>query len=373
MENRRILPSDAWKNYRKNLALPVLDSSEVLTVVLRFLKDLIRILKVMGKVIEEQFEASDDILTPDVVLNINCLGNLPAVDALVEKETKQGINSDVNPDVEILNKFDVLSELIEVNEAEELDSNNEIVVEEGEILESITESDLNVSDKGLVQQPEVSRNENLDMPVINPYVGGNQASEKKSKHFKELRSLGSGNVIPHNRKRMVDLTPTISGDRNAPPRKGLSPTMSVNAFPEKMTGISNSTQVIREPDLEKMPVLSPIMGKGKQTMVEEEERESKGERERGSYEGEFVRGFIKVSPSKDPSSSSPIIILSSLGILERSTSASDQGSGSLPTLGERERMKGSPPTLEECERTKGSLPILGEFEWKKVLFLTWRV
>ncbi|KAI0524542.1 hypothetical protein KFK09_003916 [Dendrobium nobile] len=45
-------------------------------------------LMVMGNLLEEQFEASDDILTPDAVLNVNSLGNLPVVDALVEKEAK---------------------------------------------------------------------------------------------------------------------------------------------------------------------------------------------------------------------------------------------------------------------------------------------
>ncbi|PKU80353.1 hypothetical protein MA16_Dca005884 [Dendrobium catenatum] len=68
---------------------------------------------------------------------------------------------------------------------------------------------------------------------------------------------------------------------------------------------------------------------------ESQERESKGERERGSCEGEFMIGFTKVAPSKDPSSSSPVIIPSSLGVLERSTSTSDQGS--LPASGGRKK------------------------------------
>ncbi|KAI0530840.1 hypothetical protein KFK09_000388 [Dendrobium nobile] len=109
--------------------------------------------KMMGKLIEEHVEANNDILTPNAVVN--------------------GINSDVNHVVEILNKFDVLSELIEVNEAEVFDSKNVIGVEEGEILESNTELAFNVSDKGLIQQPEDSRKEDMELSAhlwveINP-------------------------------------------------------------------------------------------------------------------------------------------------------------------------------------------------------------
>ncbi|PKU67413.1 hypothetical protein MA16_Dca021126 [Dendrobium catenatum] len=155
--------------------------------------------------IEEQFEASDDILSPEVVVDVNSGGILPDAEGMV------GINSNVKPGVETLNKFDVLSELLDSNEAKDLDAKNENGMEEGEILESNTEPDFNGSDNGLIQQPEFSRNENKDLPVINPSMGGNQSSEKNSKLFKELRSLGSSNVIPHNRKVGSGRTKKVGG------------------------------------------------------------------------------------------------------------------------------------------------------------------
>ncbi|PKU74440.1 ATP synthase subunit alpha, mitochondrial [Dendrobium catenatum] len=67
----------------------------------------------------------------------------------------------------------------------------------------------------------------------------------------------------------ADLPPAISGDRNAPLWKELSSATSVKAFSEKTMGFGNLTLVIRELDLDKMPVLSPVVGKGNQIIVEE--------------------------------------------------------------------------------------------------------
>ncbi|KAI0530876.1 hypothetical protein KFK09_000424 [Dendrobium nobile] len=66
---------------------------------------------------------------------------------------------------------------------------------------------------------------------------------------------------------MVELTLAISGNRNAPPWIGISSFLTVKTFVDKSSGI-----VIQEPAQNKMPVLSPIEGKGKQVMVDEAEQ-----------------------------------------------------------------------------------------------------
>ncbi|PKU87600.1 hypothetical protein MA16_Dca016919 [Dendrobium catenatum] len=88
--------------------------------------------------------------------------------------------------------------------------------------------------------------------------------------------------------------------------------------------------------------------------ISKEERESKGER--GSYEEEFLRDFTKVTPSKDLSSSSLIIILNFLEVLKRSNSASNQGS--LPASGGKKGV-GFSSCFWRKQKELGSLPHLG--------------
>ncbi|PKU83077.1 hypothetical protein MA16_Dca007748 [Dendrobium catenatum] len=166
-------------------------------------------LKVMGELLEEQFENNENILNPDAFVNVNSLASVPATDTPVDKEDKHVNNSGVNQGVEILNKFDVLSELTECNEAKTI---NEIGMEEGEIVGSVTEPDFSTPNEGSAQQQNVSRVEDLELPVNIPSLGGIPSTEKKSKLVKERRSLGSGNVIPHNRKVGGRRTKKVGGD-----------------------------------------------------------------------------------------------------------------------------------------------------------------
>ncbi|KAI0515960.1 hypothetical protein KFK09_008631 [Dendrobium nobile] len=117
-------------------------------------------LKVMGQLLEEQFENNENILNPDAVNN-----------------------SGVNQGVEILKKFDVLSELTECNEAGTI---NEIGMEEGEIVGSVTELGFSTPNEGSAKQQKVSRVKDLELPVNIPSLGGIPSTEKNLNLLKNL-------------------------------------------------------------------------------------------------------------------------------------------------------------------------------------------
>ncbi|PKU72756.1 hypothetical protein MA16_Dca017457 [Dendrobium catenatum] len=115
-------------------------------------------------------------------------------------KTKQMFDKEVNMAVDTNNKFGALSDL-EEDVREETDAAiDKGTMEEGEILEYTSEGDVVKEDKAeklrTLNAKEVVTAKNLSDSSLE----GNLSLDKKTKLTKELKSLGVGNIIAHNRK-----------------------------------------------------------------------------------------------------------------------------------------------------------------------------
>ncbi|XP_020672717.1 uncharacterized protein LOC110092487 [Dendrobium catenatum] len=130
-------------------------------------------LKVMGKLEKEQDKSNKEIFIPGTGVSEAC-------------------NSS---GVKILNKFDVLSELEELNEVKGPVFVKVNDVEEGEIFISNIEVALNGFVGGAEVQPVDSQKKTKDLPVNNFSLGGSDSYNKKTKLVKELKSLGGDKKV----------------------------------------------------------------------------------------------------------------------------------------------------------------------------------
>ncbi|PKU69859.1 hypothetical protein MA16_Dca017149 [Dendrobium catenatum] len=113
---------------------------------------------------------------------------------------KQVIDNDVNIAVEINNKFGSLSDLEEGVRVEPVAAIDKGIMEEGELLESTLEGDVLKVDKSEKHSPMIVREIDLAKNHSDSSLEGNLSLDKKTKLAKELKSLGAGNIIAHNRK-----------------------------------------------------------------------------------------------------------------------------------------------------------------------------
>ncbi|XP_020698723.1 uncharacterized protein LOC110111275 [Dendrobium catenatum] len=93
---------------------------------------------------------------------------------------------------------------------------------------------------------------------------------------------------------MEGRNPATSDDQNVIPWNGIASSTSDKAYLDKVLRNINSTLEIREPIMEKVGVVSPMVGKGKQVMIEEEKSPHHNEGSTSLVRKLIVRRFANV-------------------------------------------------------------------------------
>ncbi|KAI0496478.1 hypothetical protein KFK09_022795 [Dendrobium nobile] len=122
----------------------------------------------------------------------------------------------VEPPLKIINKFDILATMEGSILNEAMESLEFGCIEEGEIVENIPHNISNV-EAVFDEKSKLVHAKDKDVHNSEKDVNGNLSSAKKVKLFKELKSLGSGNILESDRKklkarRMGDLLPSLSNE-----------------------------------------------------------------------------------------------------------------------------------------------------------------
>ncbi|PKU62535.1 hypothetical protein MA16_Dca027899 [Dendrobium catenatum] len=112
----------------------------------------------------------------------------------------QVIDNEVSIAVEINNKFGSLSDLEEGDKVEPVAGIDKGMLEEGEIIESTLEGGVLKEGKSEKQSPLTVLKVDVAKTHSESSLEGNLSLDKKTKLAKELKSLGAGNIIAHNRK-----------------------------------------------------------------------------------------------------------------------------------------------------------------------------
>ncbi|PKU64090.1 hypothetical protein MA16_Dca007996 [Dendrobium catenatum] len=105
----------------------------------------------------------------------------------------------VDSSLKILNKFDVLAVLEESNPTEAMENQEGCCAEEGEIVENSSHN-MSKSEAMCDEKSKLIHMMNKEVSKSEKAVVGSLSSGKKVKLIKELKSLGSGNVLDWDRK-----------------------------------------------------------------------------------------------------------------------------------------------------------------------------
>ncbi|KAI0516092.1 hypothetical protein KFK09_008764 [Dendrobium nobile] len=166
------------------------------------------------------------------------------VEALVSSKIPEDVDNEVIAD-------DSPDE--EINPAVEEEASTWIGVEEGEILVPDKELDLSSTVRCDKQKSESFQKTGKELSIPNGSKMGSHSYEKKVKLIKEIKSLGSGNIISHNRKMDGGKTKKISYMENSHLMKFLG--MKWDFFLVLAIGLSGGLMVLWRKDLAKFSVI----------------------------------------------------------------------------------------------------------------------